>query len=228
MIPQALLFDLDGVLTDTARFHFEAWDALCRAHGLQFDRQVNERLKGVSRRRSLTIILAHNGLSAEDLPEERLHAMEEEKNALYRRMLSGMTAADVLPGILPLLTAARASGLRLAVASASRNAPEVLSRLELTGRFDYIADAAAVPPKPDPAIFLLCAAGVGCPPGRCVGIEDASAGIAAIHSAGMRAVGIAVAPPEDPRDAALCRPDIPLSSTAQLSLPVLLSALSAL
>lgn len=214
---QAILFDLDGVITDTAHYHFLAWKALCNKHGFHFTEKDNERLKGVSRRRSLEIILEINGASGR-FDEETLSAMETEKNELYVQSIGQMTPADILPGMQPFLAECRAAGLRLAVASASRNAFTVLENLQLLSAFDYVADASRIThTKPDPEVFLNCASALGVSPQACVGVEDAQAGIEAIAAAGMFAVGIHV-------DVTTRTPDLALASTEELSLARILSA----
>ncbi len=219
MRPKAFLLDLDGVITDTARYHFLAWKQLCEQRGFHFEPADNERLKGVSRRRSLEIILEINGC-AHAYTEQELQAMESWKNAAYTRLIRQMTRADILPGIETFLEQAAAQGFRLAVASASRNAAEVLQRLELTGTFDFVANAALVKrTKPWPDVFLCCSEALGLRPDECVGVEDAQAGIEAIRAAGMLSVGIGV--PDGP-----VRPDIPLASTRELTLPHVLAELA--
>ena len=209
METKALIFDLDGVIVDTAKFHFLAWKALADELGMSFDEDVNERLKGVSRMRSFEIILEVN--HAEDrFSEEEKQALITKKNDLYVEFISRLTPADILPGIGKLLDRARAEGLKTAVASVSKNAPTVLKALGITDKFDYVADAAKVSrSKPDPEIFLVCAENLGVSPESCIGIEDSQAGIEAIKSAGMRSVGINVT-------VTSVEPDIVLSSTSEL------------
>lgn len=206
---RAFLFDLDGVLTDTARYHFAAWKELCDQHGWHFNEVDNERLKGVSRIRSLEIILEINGL-LDAFTDDEKSALAEKKNCSYVQMIRQMTAADILPGVLEFLTDCRAVGIRMAVASASRNAPEILDRLGIADLFDYVADAAKVPhSKPAPDVFLTCAEALGLTSSECVGIEDAAAGIQSIRAAGMRSIGIGVVGES---------PDISLCSTEELKL----------
>lgn len=209
MKTKAIIFDLDGVIVDTAKFHFLAWKALADELGMSFNETVNERLKGVSRMRSFEIILEVN--DAEDkFSEEEKQALIAKKNDLYVEFISHLTPDDILPGISELLDRARAAGLGMAVASVSKNAPAVLSALGITDKFDYVADAAKVSKsKPDPEIFLVCAENLGVEPENCIGIEDSQAGIEAIKSAGMRSVGINVT-------VTSVTPDIVLSSTAEL------------
>lgn len=181
-----VVFDLDGVLTDTAELHYESWLGVAREEGLPFDREVNERLRGVSREDSLRLILGGRVVSP-----ARFAEMLERKNAAYREALGGLTGADVLPGARELVTDARARGLRVAVGSSSRNAPLVLERLGLAVLFDATVDGSDVAvAKPAPDVFLVAAQRLGLEPSRCAVVEDAAAGVDAAHAAGMLAVGI--------------------------------------
>ncbi|QCW26578.1 beta-phosphoglucomutase [Lysobacter enzymogenes] len=185
---QALIFDLDGVLTDTAQTHYRAWKRMADEEGLPFDQHVNEQLKGVDRMSSLEIILRHAGRT---LSAEQKQALAERKNGYYVEAIAEVTPKDLFPGVARVLEQARARGLKLGLASASRNAAALLDRLGIAVRFDYIADAARIDrAKPAPDIFLDVAAALGVAPARCIGIEDAAAGVAAIKSAGMAAIGI--------------------------------------
>lgn len=184
----AFVFDLDGVITDTARLHLDAWGALAHTLGLPFDPGMEERLRGLSRMDSLELVL---GPAAAGCSDAQKHALAERKNAAYVAALAGMSPADLLPGALQALVAVRAGGWGLALASASKNAATVLARLDITDLFHHVVDAATIARgKPAPDIFLAAAAALGVPPARCVGVEDAVAGVAAIRSAGMRALGI--------------------------------------
>ncbi|WNS46671.1 beta-phosphoglucomutase [Paenibacillus sp. MMS20-IR301] len=189
-IPQAVIFDLDGVITDTAEFHFLAWRQLGAELGIEVDRMLNEQLKGVSRLQSLELILA----AAPEpviVPEAVLEQLAARKNARYTSLISSITPKDILPGICSLLDDLRAAGLKLAIGSASRNAPFVLERLELAGAFDYVVDAGRIKRgKPDPETFLDAADYLKVSGRECIGIEDSAAGIEAIQRAGMFAVGI--------------------------------------
>jgi len=184
----AVIFDLDGVLTDTAEAHFQAWKRLCDEEGMPFDRALNAQLKGVDRAASLKLILDAAGVQAD---EDARSAMMARKNGYYREAIAHYSPADLFPGARECLEACLAAGLRTGLASASRNAQDVIRALGIEGLFDCITDAATIARgKPDPEIFLTTAATLGCDPSRCVGVEDARAGIAAIKSAGMRAIGI--------------------------------------
>ncbi len=185
---KGVIFDLDGVLTDTAEDHYLAWQALADAHGLTFDREANQALKGVDRAGSLQLILDRTGATREP---GAFDAMLAEKNEIYRARLAHYSPANLFAGVTGLFDSLRAAGLRIGLASASRNATDVVQRLGIADQFDFIADAGAVAnAKPAPDIFLACAAGMGLSPDQCVGVEDARAGITAIHAAGMAAIGI--------------------------------------
>ncbi|MET0718261.1 MAG: beta-phosphoglucomutase [Pseudoxanthomonas sp.] len=197
----ALIFDLDGVLTDTAHSHYRAWKRLADEIGVPFDLRTNERLKGVDRAASLDIIL--ESATATFTIEEKLE-MAERKNGYYVAEIGGFGPQDLFPGVGELLDAARAAGIKLGLASASRNAAALLRKLGIEDRFDYIADAALIArAKPDPEIFLTVARELGVAPERCIGVEDAAAGIVAIHAAGMPAIGIGDARVLDQADAVL-------------------------
>ena len=206
---KALIFDLDGVLTDTAKYHYLAWKKLADELGYYFDEDINELLKGVSRINSFEIILEKNNATTKYTPEEK-ETLANKKNEYYKGMIEQLTPNDILDGIEPFITEARNNGIKCAVASISKNAPRVLELLKISHLFDYIADAALVKnPKPDPEIFLTCANALGFEPSECVGIEDAQAGIESIHDAGMLSVGINVT-------VTSVEPDIVLKSTAEL------------
>ena len=207
---KALIFDLDGVLTDTAKYHYLAWKKLADELGYNFDEDMNELLKGVSRINSLEIILEKNNAADKYTPLEK-ETLANKKNDYYKEMIEQLTPGDILDGILPFITDARNAGAKCAVASISKNAPRVLELLEISKLFDYIADAALVKkPKPDPEIFLTCAKALGVRATECIGIEDAQAGIESIHNAGMFSVGINVT-------VTSVKPDMILKSTTELN-----------
>lgn len=185
---QAVIFDLDGVLTDTAELHFHAWSRLAAEIGVPFSREDNERLKGVDRATSLNIILERATREFDAAERGRLAAV---KNGYFVELIQQSTPASLLPGALECLADVRARGVRIALASASHNAAAIVARLGIGGCFDAIVDPAGVAhPKPAPDIFLAAAAQLGVEPSRCIGVEDAVAGIEAIKSAGMLALGI--------------------------------------
>jgi beta-phosphoglucomutase len=185
---KAVIFDLDGVITDTAHYHYLAWKALAESEGVHFDHAFNENLKGVDRMGSLNLILA--GSSKTYSLEQKL-ALAERKNNQYVELIATMSAADVLPGAFDALASVRAAGLKIGLASVSKNAFTVLDRLGIRDRFDYVVDAALIAnSKPHPEIFLNAAAALGVAPEDCLGVEDAVAGVASIKSAGMFALGV--------------------------------------
>lgn len=213
---QAIIFDLDGVITETSEYHYQAWKELAAELGFSIDREFNECLKGVSRMVSLERVLRHGNMWEKFTDAEKL-ALADRKNRRYQELLQQLTPDDVLPGIVDFIKACRGAGLKIALASASRNAPFILRRLELEYLFDCLADAAKVAhSKPAPDIFLAAAEGVGIDPAHCIGVEDAEAGIDAIHAAGMRAIGIGSYD-------ALHKADLLLPDTAELDLEKVLN-----
>lgn len=185
---KAVVFDLDGVITDTARFHYLAWKRLADGIGAPFDEAFNEELKGVDRMGSLELILARAPRSY--TAQEKLR-LADAKNAHYQELVATMTPDDLLPGALRALEQVRAAGLKIGLASVSKNAFTVLDRLGIRDRFDDVVDAATIAnSKPHPEIFLTAASHLGIEPADCLGVEDAAAGVASIKDAGMRAVGV--------------------------------------
>jgi beta-phosphoglucomutase len=198
----AFLFDLDGVLTDTSEFHYQAWQRLADEEGLPFSRQDNEALRGVSRRESLNILLKGTKIS-----EETAEAWMERKNGYYLDLVNQMTPADLLPGGIPLLEELRQERIHIAIASSSKNAHLVISRLKVEALIDAIIDGNTVThSKPAPDLFLAAAASLGVPPGVCVVVEDAAAGIEAGIAAGCYTLGIG--PVERVGTADLVLPDL--------------------
>ena len=210
---RAAIFDLDGVLADSARAHFAAWQRIAHDLGIAFDEADNEALKGVDRMGSLRHILALGNVT---LDAGEMAAVAARKNGLFLEAVAAMGPADLLPGARELVADARAAGLRCAVASASRNAPLLLERTGIADQFDFVADAAVVAPKPAPDIFLACAAALAVDPQDAIGFEDAAAGIRAIKAAGMLAVGIG-------DDQVLGEADIVYPATADVDLAALLA-----
>lgn len=187
---KAVIFDLDGVITDTAEYHYHAWKALGEEVGVPFTREFNEELKGISRMESLDKILAF-GNKLNDFTQEEKEMMAARKNEHYVRLIEGITPNDILPGIIDLIHTIKSKGLKLGLASVSKNAFSVMGKLELTDQFDVIVDAAKVQKgKPNPEIFLTAAEMLGVEASDCLGIEDAAAGVDSIKGAGMFAVGI--------------------------------------
>lgn len=183
---KGFIFDLDGVLTDTAEFHYLGWKRLADELGIPFTREENEALRGIPRRESLMLIL--NGRL---YPEEQILQMMERKNRYYLEFIEDITPSDLLPGARELLKEIHAAGLKSALGSASRNAPEVVQRLEIAGLLDAISHGGSVEQqKPAPDLFLHAAVQLGLSPAECVVVEDAAAGIEAARAGGFRSVGL--------------------------------------
>lgn len=190
---RAALFDLDGVIVDTAKYHYLAWRRLAAELGFEFTEADNERLKGVSRMRSLDILLEVGGFGPNTFSAQQKEEMAERKNGWYVEYISRMTPDEILPGALAFLTAVRADGVRTALGSASKNTGIILARLGIGGLFDAVVDGTMVSrTKPDPEVFLRCAELLGgnISPAECVVFEDAAAGIEAAVAAGMYSVGV--------------------------------------
>jgi beta-phosphoglucomutase len=183
---RAVIFDLDGVLTDTAEYHYRGWQRLADEEGVPFDRERNEALRGVSRTESLRLLL-----DGREVSDEAFHEMAERKNGYYLEYLQDMSPADLLPGAVELVEDAKGRGLKVAIGSSSKNAGFVLDALGITDLFDAVADGHSVDrAKPEPDLFLEAAAMLGVPPETCVVVEDAESGVDAALAAGMIAVGV--------------------------------------
>ena len=187
-IIKACIFDLDGVIVDTAVYHYKAWKRLANEFGFDISEEQNEQLKGVSRVRSLELILQWGGVTKTEAEQEELAA---KKNEWYVEMISHMTPAEILPGAKEFLETCRAAGLKTALGSASKNSMTILDKINLAGLFDAVIDGNKVSkPKPDPEVFLKGAEALNIAPANCVVFEDAIAGIEAAKNGGMKAVGI--------------------------------------
>jgi len=196
------IFDLDGVLTNTAEYHYQGWQRLADELGIPFDRQRNEALRGVSRHRSLELLLA-----GRVYPEEQMLEMMERKNRYYQELLKQVTPKDLLPGGRNLLEALRAADLKIAIGSASKNAREVVQRLHIASYIDDLADGySVVRPKPAPDLFVYAAGLLRVCVNECVVFEDAAAGVETAKVAGMYAVGLG--PVERVGQADLVLPDL--------------------
>lgn len=185
---KAFLFDLDGVIVDTAIYHFQAWRRLANELGFDLSEEFNETLKGVSRMESLDLILAHGGLT---LPDEKKTELAAQKNGWYLELVSRMTSDDILPGVPTFFSQVRKAGLQTALGSVSKNAPMILERIGMTNAFDAIIDGTKISKgKPDPEVFTKGAAELEVSPAECVVFEDAVAGVEAGKRAGMFVVGL--------------------------------------
>lgn len=188
MKAEAGIFDLDGVLVDTARFHYLAWNELAEELGFEFTLQHNERLKGVSRMDSLEILLEIGNIQ---LSATEKNVAAERKNNRYLQYVNSMSEQDILPGVVAFLQNMRRSGKRIALGSVSKNAGIILQRTGLTNFFDAIVDGNLITnAKPHPEVFLTGAGLMNLNPSDCVVFEDAVAGVEAAHRAGMMCVGV--------------------------------------
>ena len=213
-ILKAVIFDLDGVVTDSAKYHYLAWKELADELNIPFDEEYNEKLKGVSRMESLELILK-NGNAENNYSAEEKARLADKKNEHYKELIKEITPADMLPGIENFLKEIKANNIKTALASVSKNAPFIIKQLQAEKYFDYIADAAAVPnAKPFPDIFLVGAEALEVKPENCIGVEDARTGIEAIHRAGMLAVGVGTPAEMEEADLVL--------TTSELSLELIL------
>lgn len=186
---KAFIFDLDGVLVFTDKFHYLAWKEMADQMGIYFDETINNRLRGVSRRESLEIILEN--YTGDPLSEEQKEKLMENKNNRYRKLLENMTANDVSEEVRETLKELRKRGYRLAIGSSSKNTKFILERTELSSMFDAVSDGTNISrSKPDPEVFLKAAIFLNEVPEECYVVEDASAGIQAAKAAGMQAIGI--------------------------------------
>jgi beta-phosphoglucomutase len=185
--PKAIIFDLDGVLTDTSEYHYQAWKHLADDEGIPFTHEENdEHLRGVGRRDSLLYLLKGRKVS-----EAQMQEMMDRKNRYYTDLIKNMSPKEVVLGGVALLKEIRQAGIKTAIASASRNTMTVLQRLDLVPFFEGIADGySVVHGKPAPDVFIFAAGLVNTPTRDCLGVEDANAGIEAIKAAGMMALGI--------------------------------------
>lgn len=208
---QAVIFDLDGVITDTAEYHYQAWKAIAEELNIPFTREFNENLKGVSRLDSLKLLLSQ-ATTPVQYSDVEMEELATRKNNLYVKLIEKITPADLLPGISEFLTELREAGIKTGIASASKNARTVLDGLGVTSWFDVIVDVTRLKNnKPDPEIFLTAAAQLKVEPSACIGVEDAVSGVDAIKAAGMFAVAIGDAKQ-------FPKADIVLPNTAKLSL----------
>ncbi|WP_426580974.1 beta-phosphoglucomutase [Mucilaginibacter sp. R-33] len=185
---KACIFDLDGVIVDTAVYHYKAWKRLANSLGFDFTEHQNEQLKGVSRVRSLQLILGWGGVTKTEAEQEQLAT---QKNTWYMEMVNQMKPEEILPGAKEFLTTCRAVGLKTALGSASKNSMTILEKIGITDMFDAVIDGNKVSKaKPDPEVFLAGAQALGVQPEECVVFEDAIAGVEAAIAGDMKVVGI--------------------------------------
>ena len=182
------IFDLDGVIVDTAKYHYLSWKRLARELGFNFSKEDNERLKGVSRMRSLDILLEIGDIQIDDKSKLNL---AEKKNNWYREYILTMDSSEILDGVVDFISQLRKNNVKIALGSASKNTETILQKIEMTNYFEIIIDGNKVlKAKPDPEVFLKAASLLNLHPQSCVVFEDAVAGIKAAKTAGMYAVGV--------------------------------------
>lgn len=186
---KGFVFDLDGVVTDTSRFHAQAWGQLADKLGVDYP-GLGDAVKGISRMDALEMILKKGGLENNYSPAEK-EALATEKNTNYIQLIQNMTAADILPGMADFLAELKDNGYGISLASASKNAPTILAKIGLSDYFTKTVDPASLTNgKPDPEIFIKGAQLLDLAPTQCIGLEDAVAGITGINAAGETSIGI--------------------------------------
>ena len=185
---KAVIFDLDGVICFTDKYHYQAWKALADRLGIYFDEKINDRLRGVSRMASLEIILERSDKTYTEAEKE---ALDTEKNDTYRELLKNMSPADLSDEVKNTLEELRRRGYKLGIGSSSKNTKTILGRIGLGDFFDAIADGTDITrSKPDPEVFLISARKLGMEPADCAVVEDAKAGIEAAKAGGMTALAL--------------------------------------
>lgn len=213
---KGFVFDLDGVITDTAKFHYIAWKDLASTLGITIDEQFNETLKGISRMDSLDKILAY-GQRGNDFTLAEKEALAQKKNDEYVKLLANLSEKDLLPGVHDFLLQAKKQQIPCSIASASKNAPMILEKLGVLDFFGHIVDPESLKKgKPDPEIFIKAAQSINVAPKDAIGFEDAQAGIEGIKTAGMYAVGISAT--EELKGA-----DLQVTSMAELTVDALIN-----
>lgn len=199
---KAVIFDMDGVLADTIEYHYLAWKKVLADYGIPFTRKDNQRLLGLTREKSLEVIFGDR-----NLPESHRQTILERKSLYFSEFLNRMSERDLLPGVRRLLVELKQAGLKVGVASGSRNAQVVLTKLGVLEWIDAIADGNLIQcSKPEPDSYLAAAQAIGVSPQDCLAIEDSPAGICAALSAGMSVIGLG--PAELVRDADAVFPDL--------------------
>jgi beta-phosphoglucomutase len=198
---RAVIFDLDGVIVSTDEYHFQAWKRLADSLAIPFDRESNDRLRGISRMESLEILLKK---STKRYSSDEKHEMAERKNAWYCELLKGLSPAHVLPGVADTIKALKERQVKIAIGSSSKNARAILRAIGLEDEFDVITDGNHITrSKPDPEVFTIAAMRLGISPEECLVVEDAEAGVEAGLAAGMivLAIGAAAGHPRATRSA---------------------------
>lgn len=195
---EAIIFDLDGVIVSTDEFHFRAWKRLADEEGIYFDKDINQRLRGVSRMKSLEILLEKSVRRYEE--PEKLQ-MATRKNSYYQELIGSLTPEHILPGVRQFLAEAKNRKLKIAIGSSSKNSPLILKQIGLDQYFDVTVDGNDISrSKPDPEVFLLAAKRLGILPENCLVVEDAKAGVEAAILGGMRVLGVGEAAQSDRAD----------------------------
>jgi len=185
---KAAIFDLDGVIIDTAHYHYIAWKRLASEFGITLTHENNEMLKGVSRMRSLEIILSFGNI---ELPQTQKDQLAEKKNKWFVEYIESIRPEEIFPGVKELLKSLKKTKIKVGLASSSKNAPRVIELLGIASDFDTLVDGTMIThSKPDPEIFLLAAHKLGVTPNECVVFEDAEAGVEAALAAGMKCIGV--------------------------------------
>ena len=183
-----IIFDLDGVLVSTDEYHYQAWKKIADEEGIYFDREINNRLRGVSRMESLEIILER---AEKEYTQAEKEELAQRKNSYYQELLGNLTAEDTLKGVWETLVGLRKNSVHIAVGSSSKNTMRILKQVGLENAFDAIADGTEIKhSKPAPDVFLLAAQKLGATPETCLVVEDAPAGVQAGVNAGMQVAGI--------------------------------------
>jgi len=214
---KAFLFDLDGVIVDTAIYHYQAWRAMANSLGFDISEEFNEKLKGISRMDSLDIILEHGNV---ELSDEKKIELATQKNTNYLQLVSKMTQADILPGVTDFFVQLKKENIKTALGSVSKNAGLILERIGMLGDFDAIIDGnKIIKGKPDPEVFLKGAEELGFSPAECLVFEDAVAGVDAAKAGGMKAIGIG-------KKEVLTKADIVLDNLVGVDIHTLLAELN--
>lgn len=185
---KAVIFDLDGVIVSTDDCHYRAWKKMADEEGIYFDREINNRLRGVSRMASLDIVLER---AEKHYSKEEKLALAERKNNCYKELIYELTPRDILPGVAKRLAELKENGIRIAIGSSSKNTPIILKQIGLDTYFDAVSDGNIIThSKPDPEVFLKAAEMLGISPENCMIVEDADAGIEAGKRAGMKTLSV--------------------------------------